>query len=65
MFEVTCGVTKRFATKIEKNKFVRQLDTLLGAGTHLITVNELEPLFTQAGVLVSERKVEILDNIGE
>ena len=50
MFEVSCGVTKRFANKTDKDKFVTDLDTLLGKGTHEIQEKEIIPLFDALGI---------------
>ena len=54
MFEVSCGVTKRFTDKTDKDKFVADLDTLLGKGTHEIKEVEIIPLFDSLGVKQSE-----------
>lgn len=54
MFEVSCGVTKRFSNEEKKDKFVNDLDKLLGEGTHEINVKEIVPLFDSLGIKQSE-----------
>lgn len=54
MFEVSCGVTKRFANKTDKDQFVTDLDTLLGKGTHEIREVEIISLFDSLGVKQSD-----------